>query len=510
MPSAMDHTFLQKSMLDCGKPSSWNMIRKGLIQYLVLLIALLTISCQQEETQSDETQEIVNPFVENSVDTDLDGIRKTGVLKALVVYSSTSYFLYKGQPMGFEYELLKRLADHLNLELELVVSDNLDSEFEVLNRGDVDLIAHGMTITNQRKWEVDFTEYLYLTKQVLVQKKPDNFRKISWSALQKQLVHDPIELIDDTVSIRFNSAYYERLMSLSNEIGGNIVIDTLDSKLSTAEIIDMVADGKIKYTVADENLAKINASYNPILKIDVPISFSQRIAWVTRKKSKKLRSAVNKWIRAQRKESTYYVIYNKYFKNQRTFKRRIKSDYYSLKNSQISPYDALLKKYANKIGWDWRLLASQVYQESRFDPLAESWAGAEGLMQIMPATAKSLDIDDIKNPEESIRGGTSYIDLLHKRFSDIPDSLNRIIFTMAAYNCGYGHIRDAQLLAEENRLDRNIWSGQVEKMLLALSKPKNFNKPFIEYGYVRGQEPVNYIKQIFERYDHYKQFITLE
>jgi membrane-bound lytic murein transglycosylase F len=486
------------------------MIQRGLIQCLLLLVTLHTISCKQGSSQSDEARVVVNPFVKNSVDTDLEDIKKRGVLRALVVYSSTSYFLYKGQAMGFEYELLNRLADHLDLELELVVSDDLDSQFEVLNRGDVDLIAHGMTITNQRKWEVDFTEYLYLTKQVLVQKKPDNFRDISWSALQKQIVHDPIELIDDTVSIRKNSAYYERLISLSNEMGGNIVIDTLDSRLSTAEIIDMVSEGKIKYTVADENLAKINASYNPILKIDVPISFSQRIAWVTRKKAVNLREAVNKWIRAQRKESTYYVIYNKYFKNQRTFKRRIKSSYYSLKNNQISPYDALVKKYADKLAWDWRLLASQVYQESRFDPFAESWAGAIGLMQMMPATAELLNVEEVTNPEESIKGGTSYMKLLTKRFSDIPDSLNRIMFAMAAYNCGYGHVRDAQLLAEEKGLDRNIWWDHVEKMLLALRKPENFNKPFIEHGYVNGREPVNYIKQIFERYDQYRQFIQLE
>ena len=102
------------------------------------------------------------------------------------------------------------------------------------------------------------------------------------------------------------------------------------------------------------------------------------------------------------------------------------------------------------------------------------------------------------------------MDQLYKRFSDIPDSLNRIIFSMAAYNCGYGHVRDAQLLAKENGLDQNIWSNHIEKMVLALSIPKNFNKPFIENGYVQGREPVNYIKQIFARYDHYKQFIKLE
>jgi len=478
---------------------------------IIVLITLSLFSCQQQEkSKTVESQAEVKMILENSVDRDLDAIKKDGVLKALVVYSSTSYFLYKGQAMGFEYEILKRLAKHLNLKLEIVVSTDLDSQFEILNKGDVDLIAHGMAITNQRKGEVAFTEYLYLTKQVLVQKKPDNYRDISWGALQKQLIHDPIELIGDTVSIRKNSNYYERLISLSNEIGGNIVIDTLDSQLSTDEIIKMVANGEIKYTIADENLAKINASYNPILKIDVPISFSQRIAWVTRKKSPDLHAVINKWIKAERKEATNYVIYNKYFKNKRNFKRRIKSDYYSLNNNQISKYDDLIKKYAKKINWDWRLLAAQVYQESKFDPGAKSWAGAKGLMQVMPATAESLGIKDISDPNESIRGGTDYLNQLHKRFTDIPDSLNRIKFSLASYNCGYSHIRDAQRLAKENGLDPDIWEGHVEKMVMALSLPKNFNRPFIKYGYVRGSEPVNYVKQIFERYEHYKQFISLE
>ncbi|WP_317163310.1 MltF family protein [Polaribacter septentrionalilitoris] len=451
---------------------------------------------------------MTNSIVANSVDRDLEDIKKDGVLRALVVYSSTSYFLYKGQPMGFEYEILQRLAKHLNLKLEIVISDDLDAEFEVLNRGDVDIIAHGMTITNQRKWEVDFTEYLYLTKQVLVQKKPDNFRTISWSALQKQLIDDPMDLIGDTVSIRKNSAYHERIESLSNELGGTIYIDTLDSKLSTGEIIDMVVNGEIKYTIADENLAKINASTNPILKIDVPISFSQRIAWVTRKKSKNLTNVVNQWILKQRKTTDYFVIYNKYFKNKRFYRRRVKSDYYSLTNNQISQFDDLIKKFNKVLGWDWRLLAAQIYQESRFDPKAKSWAGAKGLMQVMPATAKELGIEDVTDPIESLRGGTTYLNQIFERFSDVTDTINRTKFTLAAFNCGYGHVRDAQLLAEANNLNPMIWENNVEKMLLALRFPKNYNKDFIKYGYVRGYEPVTYVRQIYERYQHYKKFIT--
>lgn len=478
-------------------------------QFLLILITLCFMSCEQQgkSTVNKETAEF-NSIVTNSVDRDLDAIKKDGVLKALVVYSSTSYFLYKGQAMGFEYELLQQLADHLNLKLEIIISDDLDTEFEVLNRGDVDLIAHGMTITNQRKWEVDFTEYLYLTKQVLVQKKPDNYRNMSWSTLQKHLIHDAIELIDDTVSVRRNSAYYERLQSLSNEIGGSIFIDTLDSQLSTGEIIELVKNGKIKYTIADENLAKINASSNPNLNIDVPISFSQRIAWVTRKKSKNLRAVVNNWIKSQRMKENYNVIYNKYFNNKRSFKRRVKSDYYSLKHNQISTYDQLIKTHAKTIGIDWRLLASQVYQESRFNPVAESWAGASGLMQIMPETAESLGIKDLSDPNESIRGGTTYLYQMYKRFDTITDETNRIKFAMASFNCGYGHVRDAQRLAEANGLDPNIWTDNVEEAIYALRIPKNYKKSFIKYGYVRGSEPVTYVEQIFERYNHYKQFIN--
>ena len=170
----------------------------------------------------------------------------------------------------------------------------------------------------------------------------------------------------------------------------------------------------------------------------------------------------------------------------------------------------MIKKHATKIGWDWRLLASQVYQESRFDPIAKSWAGAKGLMQVMPATAESLSINDVSDPNESIRGGTDYLDYLYNRFTDINDSINRIKFSLASYNCGYSHVRDAQRLAVENDLDSTIWSDNVEKMILALSLPKNYNKSFIKYGYVRGEEPANYIEQIFDRYNHYKQFIPLE
>jgi membrane-bound lytic murein transglycosylase F len=177
--------------------------------------------------------------------------------------------------------------------------------------------------------------------------------------------------------VRENSSYFDRIKNLADEIGGKIVIDTLAGDLSTDEIIKMVVDGDIKYTVADDNLAKINASYYPILNIDVPISFSQRVGWAVRKDSPNLLKAINGWIKFEREKVDYYVIYNKYFKNKKSFKRRIESDYFSLNENSISAYDEIIIEHAEKIGWDWRLLASQIYQESRFDPKAKSLGGAK-------------------------------------------------------------------------------------------------------------------------------------
>lgn len=458
-------------------------------------------------SENESTEEAINWIVENSVDRDLDDIKKEGVLRALMIYSSTSYFIYRGEPMGFEYELLKQLANHLQVKLELVLTSDLDDEFAVLNRGDVDIIAHGMTVTNERKWEVDFTEYLYLTRQVLVQRMPDGYLNMKYGELQRKLIHDPIELINDTVSIRKNSAYSERMRSLSNEIGGNIYIDTLESNLTDDQIIRKVKAGEIKFTIADENIARINAAYYPILKVDVPVSFSQRIAWVTRKKSPVLRRKVNEWIRSERKQTDYNVTYNKYFLNARNFISRAKNDFYNLEKRQISEYDELIKKYAQQLGWDWRLLASQMFQESKFDPRAKSWAGAVGLMQLMPATAHSYGIRNLYNPEQNIRGGIKYLKWLSGKITDAQDSVTHKQFVLAAYNCGLGHVLDARALARKRGFDPTKWSGHVEAMLLELSDPQNFNLSFIEHGYVRGEEPVNYVREIFERYMHYEEYI---
>jgi len=465
----------------------------------ILIICCLCLSaCQTKKTDIKEA----------TISRDFDEIVADGKLKVLIAYSATSYFLYRGQTMGYEYDLLKRLAKQLNLELELKVSRNLDEMLDELKNGNVDLVAHGLAITQERKKEVAFTSYLYLTKQVLVQRKPDNWRQLTVDNIKASIIQDPIELIGDTVSVRANSSYFKRMINLSKEIGGNIIIDSLEGGLSTDEIIKQVVDKKIKYTVADGNLARINASHYPILDVSIPVSFSQRISWAVRKNSPVLLQEINKWIEEEKKGSDYYVIYNKYFENKRSFKRRAKSEFYSLNNNQISAYDTLIKEHAKELGWDWRLLASLIYQESQFQPKDTSWAGAKGLMQMMPSTAKELGIKDRENPEESLHGGTAYLERLYKNFEPVTDSVQRIKFTMASYNCGYQHVKDAQSLAEFRGLDKYTWDGNVDKMILALSNPENYNNEVVQYGYVRGTETYDYVSEIFKRYTLYSTLIN--
>ncbi|SKB68208.1 membrane-bound lytic murein transglycosylase F [Salegentibacter holothuriorum] len=473
-----------------------------------LIVLIILSGCSMGDKESSDgvlgNDPDIKPY---KVSKDLEAIKEDGVLHAITIYNSTSYFLYKGMPMGFEYELLSRLAKNLGLKLKITVAEDIDDLFEMLNNGKGDLIAYGLTITEPRKNLVSFTENHYVTHQALVQRMPDNWRSLPGYKIDKQLISNTLELIDNTVWVRENSSYAERLKNLQDEIGAEIPIEHIEGNIPTDEIIRMVVDGEIERTIADYNIASINKTYYPILNVDTRVSFSQRIAWAVRQNSPDLLKAINKWINKEKELDDYYVIYNKYFKNTRSNRSRIKSDFYSKNSNKISKYDDIIKENASKIGWDWRFLSSQVYQESRFDPTAESWAGATGLIQLMPATAKEVGVSNNYNPQENIRGGVKYLDKMRDNFETVEDSIQKVKFTLAAFNCGAGHVYDAMRLAEKNGKNPNIWDENVEEYILKLKDKKYYLDDVVRHGFVRGTEPYNYVRDIFLRYDHYKQFI---
>lgn len=200
----------------------------------------------------------------------------------------------------------------------------------------------------------------------------------------------------------------------------------------------------------------------------------------------------------------YQRIYQKYFLNKRSI-HLVDAGFHSIKGGQVSVYDELIKEESQRFDMDWRLIASIIYQESRFIPDAESWAGALGLMQLMPETAERFGVQSITSPRDNIRGGMQLLQWLDERLAlRVEDSNERLKFVLAAYNVGIGHVLDAMKLAEKYGMNPTIWNDNVDFFLLHKSDPKYYNDPVVEFGYCRGEEPYQYVREILERYDHYK------
>jgi membrane-bound lytic murein transglycosylase F len=463
-----------------------------------LSILLLTCKNPVSETHSGQTAFL-----------DLDGIRRQGRLVAVTDFNSTNYFIYKGEPMGFHYELLKQFSEYLNLNLEIIAENDINKAFSMLNSGQADLVAFDLTINSPRKKEIRFTTPLSQTRQVIVQRKPGRWRTMTFDNIEKTLIRNQLDLAGKTVYVQTGASSLECLKNLENEIGDSINI--IEVPFESESLISMVAKGEIDYIVCDENIANVNTGYFPVIDASTPVSFSQNLAWGIRKeKSEKLENALNTWISTFKKTDSYAFLYAKYFKNDRS-SRIFKSDYYSLSTGKVSPWDNMIKNMSDSLKWDWRLLASLIYQESRFDPDVQSWQGAYGLMQVMPETGKNFGIDIMASPENNLKAGMLYINYLQDFFSNkIQDSTERLKFVLAAYNAGAGNIVDAMKLAGKNGKNPLLWDQNVAVWLQKKSEPKYYNDPVVENGYCRGDESVNFVSQVLERYSEYKTIIPAQ
>lgn len=459
---------------------------KGVIVLLLLLTGCM-LGCRQHKKQPDK-------IVESG--RDLAQIKDSGELVVLTLYSSTSYFIYRGQEMGFQYELSEQFAKSLGLKLRIEVADNVDELIRKLLAGEGDMIAYNLPITKEWKDSLLYCGEDVITHQVIVQRGKGK---------QKPL-KDVTELVGKDVYVK-SGKYYDRLVNLNNELGGGIQIHEISSDSITVEdLITQVAQGKIPYTVADNDLAKLNKTYYPNLNIDLPVSFDQRSSWAVRKDSPELAAAATQWHQENMTSPEYTASMKRYFENSKMMPH---SPILSLKEGRISHYDELFRKYSQEIGWDWRLLASLAYTESNFDTTAVSWAGAKGLMQLMPATARAMGVPAGKehNPEESIKAAVKYIASTERSLSMIPDKQERINFILASYNAGLGHIYDAMALAGKYGKNKMVWKDNVENFILLKSNEEYFTDPVCKNGYFRGIETYNFVRDITSRYEAYKKKI---
>lgn len=425
---------------------------------------------------------------------DLPQIKDSGELVALTLYSSTSYFLYRGEPMGFQYELCEQFAQSLGLRLRIEVANNPAELVQKLFRKEGDIIAYNLAVTNEWKDSVLYCGEEMITHQVIVQRNG------------KGVLKDVTELIGKEIYVK-PGKHLDRLVHLDKELGGGILIHEIpEDSITTEDLIAKVAQGEINYTICDNDIARLNRTYYPSLNINLQISFVQRSSWAVRKDEPLLAQAANEWYKANVKSRAYQASTKRYFE---ISKRVAHGSILSIKDGKISHYDKLFRKYAKEINWDWKLLASLAYTESNFDTAAVSWAGAKGLMQLMPRTAHAMGLPASKelNPEENIKAAVKYIAAMEKSFAFIKDSTERSSFILAAYNAGIGHVKDAMALAEKYGADPTLWKDNVEKYILLKSHEEYFNDPVCKNGYFRGTETYNFVREIKERHKIYQQKI---
>ena len=418
---------------------------------------------------------------------DLAEIKKRGVLRILLRNNASSYFLWRGQLMGFEYEMAKAFAKHLKVRLAVYVPKDSDDAIDWLDSGKVDIAAGFLQATQewQTKGISSSVPYHQAFSHIVVKANEQSILSIA-------------DLHERTVVLHKDSIYWKELEALKKH-GINIKLVEAPLNLEVEEIIQKVANGDYEITIADEQYLNIELAHNVAVKSAFTFGDQKDHSLAILSENTQLLKSLNDYIKSKKDGRLYTRLYDKYFSNSKNIQRHLSHHKKMFDGKKfLSEFDKLVQKYSNKYGFDWRFITAQMFQESRFDPKAKSHAGAIGLMQVMPATAKQVGISKISNPEKNIHAGTKYMSWLYNKFEPDLTELNRIWFTLASYNAGLGHVLDARLLAKQQGLNKDIWFENVEKAMLLLSKKAYAKKA--RFGYVRGREPVGYVKAIKKYY----------
>ena len=422
-------------------------------------------------------------------------IKQKNTVRFVLRNNLSSYYIWRGELLGFNYELAKQFAKEHKVRFEIVVAPDNASMLDYLIEDKADIALGYLTPTEQRRQQgIAFSRpYHYASELVIGQSDEDDITSIS-------------DLSGHTIHARASSSYWATAQTLQKSVK-DLTLKAVAETQETETIIENIASGKYDLTIADNHIVDMELTFRDDIQSFMSLGEPKPQSWAIKKGHDQLMVKANQFIKKHYRGLFYNVIYNKYFKNQRRLDKHY-SDYSEQKSTgTLSPYDKTVKKYATKYQFDWRLMIAQMHQESRFNPKAKSMAGAKGLFQVMPRTAKELGIEDLTNPTSGIRAGIRYMDWVRQRMQHHNLQDDQLIwFTLASYNAGAGHVRDAIRLAKQKGWRTDTWFNNVEKAMLLLSQRKYAAKA--RYGYVRGQEPVHYVREIKRRFETYEHVVT--
>ncbi len=404
------------------------------------------------------------------------------------------FYMYNNQPMGFEYDLAKAFADNLGVSLKVRVASSWQEMVTLLENRQGDFIARSILPPTKSALLPGVTAgYLSIRHHILTHRNNSDVQHVS-------------DLKDRTVHVRKNSACHEILLKLQKK---NIEVNIVPvEKISQEALIRQIADqqGDMEITLAPRDMALLYRRYYPQLNVADPVDRNSSLKWIVHPYARKLRFRINTFFRNVKKNDLISKTHDRYYFQLQNFDYVDLMRYHRSLEHKLPRYIDILKDAADCYDFDWRLIAAQMYQESRFNPAARSYAGAQGLMQLTVPTARSHNVKNILNPRQNIFGGVKQLHYLYNLYSGAtaPD---RIRLSLGAYNVGQGHLQDAQKLAVKKQLDPDKWSSLAITLPL-LQFPQYYRET--RYGYCRGSEPVKYIQQIMIYYDILKYKRSIE
>jgi membrane-bound lytic murein transglycosylase MltF len=423
---------------------------------------------------------------------DFDGMAKRQVVRVLVVHNKMLYFYDKGKPRGISVEMFKKFEKFINKKLKtrtvkikvLLLPVPRDQLLTALAEGRGDIAAANLTITPSRKEVVDFSSPLLKKLNEILVTGPNLPEIKSIEDLAGQELH-----------LRQSSSYYQHIVKLNKAFKKKglkpISIVAASELMEDSDLLEMVNAGLIPMIIVDDHKARFWKKIFKKIKLypDVTVNTGGEIAWAFRKNSPQLAAVVNEFIKTTKKGTLFGNIMLKRYLKKNKWARN------SLNPEELKKYQAVVdifKRYSDRYDFDYLITVALAYQESRLDHSRRSYAGAVGIMQVLPATAsdKNVGIPDIEKLESNIHAGHKYLRFIQDRYFSDPqiDTLNSYLFSFAAYNAGPARVNRLRIEAKKNGLDPNIWFQNVE--VIAAKRI--------------GRETVQYVGNIYKYYIAYK------
>ena len=416
----------------------------------------------------------------------LEEIIGRGELVVVTRNGPTTYYLERNNPAGFEYALASGLADELGVSLTMEPAFSLEGIFTTLQRGEADLAAAGLTLTESRAAQFPHSiGYDSLTTQVVY--KTGSYRPRQVNDIQ-----------DMTIAVLANSAPVGTLKTLRNDLLPDLRWREV-AEADSMELLELVNSEKVELALISSADFAVQQSLFPRLRVAIELEQEQEMVWYLppSRDNTRLLAAINGFITRMQESGELERLLETHFGHTEGVSRIGSHTFTRMMHSALPPYIELIREVAVEYQMEWELLAAIAYQESHWDPRAESPTGVRGMMMLTRPTANEMGVDNRLNAEQSLRGGARYYKNMKRRLPDDIVEPDRTWLALAAYNIGMGHLEDARVLTQRQGGDPDLWSDVMERLPL-LQKSAFFETT--RYGYARGQEASTYVQNIRHYY----------